>query len=269
MDDLFFVASKLVWPLIRPETLFMALLGLSLFSSWRRRNRLARGSLGVAFTGLVILAIFPLGDLAFAPLEARYPANPEVGDVAGIIVLAGGEDADRSAAWEQFLLNEAGDRFLAAIALAHRFPKAKVLYAGGTARLLETRPQKTSVAEAFFIDAGISQDRVLFETRSRNTAENATFSLEIARKAGPGRWILVTSAFHMPRAMAAFCTAGWTNLIPWPTDYRSGAFLDGIGWNLADNLHDLNAGVKDWIGLLAYRLTGKINQIFSDGCRPS
>jgi hypothetical protein len=61
----------------------------------------------------------------------------------------------------------------------------------------------------------------------------------------------------MPRAVASFCAAAWKGIVPWPTDYRSGGFVDRIGWNFADNLQYLNVGVREWIGLFAYRTTRK------------
>jgi uncharacterized SAM-binding protein YcdF (DUF218 family) len=82
-------------------------------------------------------------------------------------------------------------------------------------------------------------------------------SLELAPDNVEGDWLLVTSAFHMRRAVASFCAAGWKNIIPWPTDYRTGGFTDRIGWNFAFNLDDLNIGVREWIGLAAYSLTRK------------
>ena len=266
MDTLFFVASKLVWVLIRPETLLVVLLGLGLIALWRRHDRLARRCLGVAFTCLVLLSIFPLGDLALAPLESRYPGNPELKYVAGIIVFGGGEEPERSAALGKPLLNEAGERFLAAIALAHRFPKAKVLFTGGSPRVLGTGSHGGSVAETIFVGAGLSRERLLLEIRSRNTAENAVFSRELAKDEQSGSWILVTSAWHLPRAIATFCRAGWKNLVPWPTDHRSGAFGERIGWGLARNLEELNTGVKEWVGLLAYWLTGRVTARLPEGC---
>ena len=71
------------------------------------------------------------------------------------------------------------------------------------------------------------------------------------------RWVLVTSAFHMRRAVASFCAAGWKNIVPWPTDYRTGGFADRIGWNFAQNLNELNLGVREWTGLAAYSLTSR------------
>ena len=100
------------------------------------------------------------------------------------------------------------------------------------------------------------------ERRSRNTAENAEFSKAlVAPKAGE-RWLLVTSAFHMPRSIGLFRKAGFA-VEPYPVDWRVGGRDDLFtlpelrrltGWASVD------VGVREWIGLVAYRLTGKIDE---------
>jgi len=78
--------------------------------------------------------------------------------------------------------------------------------------------------------------------------------------------LLVTSAFHMPRSMGVFCAAGWTDITPYPVDHRTGAFSARSGWAFAANLEDLNVGVKEWVGLLAYRLTGRTHALLQPSC---
>lgn len=262
MDTVFFVAAKLVWALIRPETVFLVLLALSLLALFRGALVFARNCLGVALLGLMSVAVFPLGDLVLRPLEIRYPANPPLTDIAGIIVLGGGETPDQSALWDQPLINEAGDRYIAAILLARQYPDAMVLFTGGSGQLSGGDIQEASIAERIFLGAGLAPERLILEHQSRNTAENArnAFALvSVGADPPTGTWVLVTSASHMPRAVASFCAAGWTNLTPWPTDYQTARFSSGIGWDLAGHLDGLNRGVKEWVGLLAYRATGRIN----------
>jgi len=257
MDTLFFVASKLGWALIRPETLLVLMIAFGFFAVLRLRLGVARVCIGAGLAGLIVIAVFPVGNLVLRPLETRYPASPDPGNVAGIIVLGGGEDGLISEAWAQPTTGAAGERFLAGIALANRYPDAPLIFTGGSAQV-RGGPPGASIAEGIFLGAGIEPDRLGLESESRNTAENAQLSRELIIDYGEGSWLLVTSAFHMPRAVGSFCAAGWKNLLPWPTDYRSGAFASRIGWDLARNLDELNTGVKEWIGLVAYWVSGRV-----------
>ena len=254
MDTLFFTASKLIWVLVRPETLLVVLLvtgWLLLRVGWAR---LGQSISMVSILSVCVIAVFPVGDAFLSHLEKTYPTEPKVRKVAGIVVLGGAESDIQSSAWSQPNTGDAGDRFIIALALAHKHPEAIVLFTGGSGRLMRGA-SGAEIAQAIFIGAGLDKSRLILEGTSRNTAENATMSLELAPDNAEGDWLLVTSAFHMRRAVASFCAAGWKNIVPWPTDYRTGGFADRIGWNFAVNLNDLNIGVREWIGLAAYSLT--------------
>lgn len=257
---MFFVASKLIWALIRPETLILLLIAGGLFALWRGRRRLGFGLAGSGLFCFALIALLPLGELLIRPLEIRYPAKPPVSDVRGIIVLGGGEQSSRSHYWQMPLVNGAGDRFLAAIALANRFPEAKLIFTGGRGGLRQKGPGGDAVTQQIFLSAGLAPDRLMLEGKSRNTAENARFARDMLGGDTGGSWLLVTSAAHMPRAMQSFCAAGWTGLTAWPTDYRSLPLRPvwrRLDWRLPDNLITLDSAVHEWLGLLAYRLTGR------------
>lgn len=254
MQSTFFIASKLIWGVIRPETVLL----LSFATSWllvrKGRTRPAQAVSLIALLSCGLIAIFPVGDVVLSPLETTYPTEPEVRKVAGIVVLGGGESDIQSNAWSQPNTGDAGDRFITALALAHKYPEAIVLFTGGSGRL-KGGVSGAEIAQDIFLGTGLDNNRLIFDAASRNTAENATMSLELVPDNLDGDWLLVTSAFHMRRAVASFCAAGWKNIVPWPTDYRTGGFVDRIGWNFALNLDDLNIGVREWIGLAAYSLT--------------
>lgn len=258
MDSVFFIASKLIGALLRPDTwIVIALAGIVLALILQRR-RMAIWISSITLGLLVALSALPLGDLLLQPIERHYPANPSLDAVDGIIVLGGGEDARASAYWDQVQLNEGAERYTAAVALAQRFPEAQVLFTGGSGALRDVAGATTSeasIAKRFFLEQGIAPDRLLFEGQSRNTAENARLSLTLADPAADQTWVLVTSAFHMPRAMRSFEAAGWEGIVAWPVDYRTSGFGDGIGWDLTHNLSVLNTSIREHVGQLAYRLT--------------
>jgi uncharacterized SAM-binding protein YcdF (DUF218 family) len=174
--------------------------------------RLARPLLGQSFgLGAIlmtcVIAVFPVGDAVLSPLETTYPNEPDVRKIAGIIVLGGGESDIQSNVWSQPNTGDAGDRFIPALALAHKHPDAIVLFTGGSGRLMG-EASGADIARDIFLGAGLEDSRLILEGTSRNTAENATMSLELLPDNLDGEWLLVTSAFHMRRAAASFCAAG-------------------------------------------------------------
>jgi uncharacterized SAM-binding protein YcdF (DUF218 family) len=256
LDSLFFIASKLIWVLLRPETLFLLLFAAAWLFLRVGRARLGQSLSLVSILACCLISVFPVGDAVLSPLETTYPTEPEVRNVAGLIVLGGGQSDIQSNVWSQPNTGDAGDRFITALALADKHPEAVVLFTGGSGRLMGGASGAV-IARDIFLGAGLDKSRLILEGASRNTAENATMSLQLAPDNLDGEWLLVTSAFHMRRAVASFCAAGWRNIVPWPTDYRTGGFADRIGWNFALNLNELNLGVREWIGLAAYRLTSR------------
>ncbi|OWY06100.1 hypothetical protein B6V75_08420 [Thioclava sp. F1Mire-8] len=113
------------------------------------------------------------------------------------------------------------------------------------------------VMAAAFRETGVPQARLLLETRSRNTSENARFSYNLAQPEPGETWVLVTSAFHMRRAMASFERAGWEEVVPYPVDYRAVWFLEDTGWDFAGHLETLNLALKEWVGIWAYAASGR------------
>lgn len=259
MDTAFFVASKVIWGLLRADSWIVIGLGLTLLGLLTGRLRLARGAAGLTFAFVVTLAILPLGELLLRPLEARYPANPSLGRVDGIVVLGGGEETARSLLWDQVELNEGAERFTAAMALARAHPEARVIFTGGSGSLRDLGREMAGadVAEAFFAAQGLAPERLVLERASRNTAENARLSLALAAPQGGETWVLVTSAFHMPRAMGSFAAAGWPDLVAFPVDHRTEGFGRAAGWNLTANLMVLNTALREFVGRLAYGATGR------------
>lgn len=269
MDTLFFIASKLIWTLLKPGTWLVVLPGVLFFLTLADLKRAAVWTAGSGFLLVLTLSVFPVGDALLRPLESAYPADPGITEVAGIIVLGGGEATRHTGQWGLPQVNGGGDRFLAALALARRHPEARVLFTGGIGSILQDGPSGAQVAETLLLGSGLGKSRLVLEADSRNTAENAANSLALRPADDNGAWLLVTSAFHMPRAIETFCLAGWTNLVPWPTDYRTLSLKDGLGWNLIGNLENLEIALKEHVGLLAYRATGRASRDTVSSCLKS
>jgi uncharacterized SAM-binding protein YcdF (DUF218 family) len=256
---LFFVISKTLGIILLP-TNFMIGLGLIgvilLATRWRR---LGRRLMIVSLALLAICAWSPLGKLLLYPLETRFPAwDASKGAPDGIIVLGGPIDADLSVMHRRAVISAAGDRMIAAAVVAHRYPNARLLYSGGSANLLSNDAKEADFAADLFEGLGIARSRLLMERNSRNTLENAEFSGALVSPKPGERWLLVTSAFHMPRAVGLFRKAGFA-VEAYPVDWKLGRGADLITFsNLAgEGLGRTDAAVREWLGLFAYWAAGK------------
>lgn len=257
MENLFFYSSKIVWLFVSPDSIIFLWLGVSTLLLWRHEIHLARRSFTCLILALLFMGLFPVGDWALVPLETKYPHNPTLDRVDGIIVLAGGEDARLSDIWNQVVLSDSTERNLSFVTLARLYPSAKLVYAGGSGSLSYQDLKASDVAQQLFSEQLLSVPNVIFERDSRNTYESVLFSTNIVAPTPDETWVLVTSAFHMKRSVASFCKLDWS-VKPYPVDFRtSGSYMFGMGWNLSSSLAKLSIAMKEYLGLFAYRITGR------------
>ena len=226
------------------------------------------GALGIASIVLsallLIIACFTTtGLVSLEPLEARFVRPIAPSDVDAIVVLGGAFDPYVSAARHISELADSGDRFVEAVRLARLYPNAKIVVTGGIGELLGSGDTDAAISQRFFPDMGISADRLVIEPNSRNTAENAEFTKPLLASINAQTVLLVTSAFHMPRAVGSFRKAGMS-VIPWPTDYKTTGTV-GLGItvdNPVGNAGALSIAIKEWVGLVSYWLGGKTDALF-------
>lgn len=266
-ESAFFLLSKIAWVVISPDALLLIFVLLLWIVVWRGEGRLAKLGFSVLATILLALALIPSGKWLLSPLETRFANNPELpGDVNGIIVLGGAENIVLSAYWKQAEMNEASERIFAFLALARRYPQAKLVFTGGSGAVLHQEHKSADIARIVLSELGMDVSRIIFERNSRNTHENAVLSKQLARPQRGEKWILITSAFHMPRSVGVFCKAEWP-VTPYPVDHRTkGDKLLQLGMSLSGHLGDLGLAIREWLGLLTYYLTGKTAQILPSGC---
>jgi uncharacterized SAM-binding protein YcdF (DUF218 family) len=195
--------------------------------------------------------------------QSRFPSwDPARGAPDGIIVLGASIEADISAAHGTPVVRTAPDRIIAAAALALRYPNARVVFTGGSANLLSNDAREADFAGEVFEGLGIARSRLTMERRSRNTQENAEFSKALVNPKPGERWLLVTSGYHMPRSVGLFRKAGFP-IEAYPVDWRVGG-RDGLfafSNRALEGLWRTDAGVREWMGLIAYRATGKIDEL--------
>jgi uncharacterized SAM-binding protein YcdF (DUF218 family) len=258
-----FVLSKFLGFFVLPSNAMVVagLAGLVMM----QRKRTARAGRGVVAAALVLLLAFgllPFGKLLMVPLEERFPPwDAARGTPDGIVVLGGAIDpdvADRPGSG----LNEAAERITAAIGLARRYPAAKILYSGGNI-LPSPGASEARAAAALFESFGIPASRLVLEDQSRTTAENAAFSRLLVMPKPGERWLLVTSAWHMPRAVGAFRKAGFP-VEAYPVDYRTpGMARWWMPFSLISiGLRHTDIAMREWFGLPAYWLTGRRSALF-------
>ncbi|MBD0416323.1 YdcF family protein [Oryzicola mucosus] len=266
---MFFYLSKIFWFFAQPLNFVILLLFIGVVAGLLGRRRVFMSCATVALLILVLGVWTSLGAMLMTPLEDRYQRPEPPAAIAGIIVLGGGFEGAINLARGGYELNSGGDRFVETAILARRYPEAKVVVSGGNGSMVLDGEGDADTAPRLLEALGVERGRLVLENRSRNTYENAEFSKQLVAPQPQDTWLLVTSAFHMPRSMALFEKAGF-KVTPWPTDYRTSG-EEGVGVfadNAIDSIQNVTLGMREWIGLLAYWLSGRIDEPFpgpSDG----
>ena len=261
---MFWLASKLFWLVFHPLSLAMLFVTFGLLLSFRRRQGLGLSLTGFGLAILLVSGLTSIGALLMQPLEARHArpdAFPE--NAVGVIALGGGTENEISAARQSYELAGAGERFVEAVRLALAHPDLPVLVTGGIGSLSGAGESDADSSARLFEAFGLGAPQIRYESRSRNTYENAVNAAALFDPQPGETYVLITSAFHMPRSMALFRKAGF-DVVPWPVDFRTtgetGFMLD-IG-DATDNIDLTATAMREWIGLVAYWATGRIDSIF-------
>jgi uncharacterized SAM-binding protein YcdF (DUF218 family) len=261
----FFYVSKIFWMIASPINLLLLAALIGVLLCFGPRARFGRGLALAAILILAVAATLPLGALLIAPLEDRFPLpQPDLAAPEGIIVLGGAIDDGVSRARGETVFDEGGERLTEAVVLAKRFPKARVVYTSGSSSFTGETSTEALQARKLMSQMGIAPERVTIEDKSRNTDENARFTAAIVHPEPSQRWIVVTSAFHMPRAMGLFEKAGFHPIAypvafrtrgQWPADLR-------LRFDPVRSLRTFEIAVHEWVGLAAYWASGRIDHLF-------
>jgi len=258
-----FVVSKIAGFFAIPSNLIilMGIVGVLLL-----HTALARAARRLVIASLVLLAIAglsPIGNILILPLEQRFPVwDASRGAPDGIVVLGGAVTADIAAARNDVALNEAAERMTATVELARRYPNARIIFSGGDGSIAYSG-NESEAALRLFDRLGLATGRVTVEDQSRNTFENAVLSKQIAAPKPGERWLLVTSAYHVPRAMGIFRMAGFP-VEAYPVDWRTRGAEDAVRPfpTLAEGLRRTDTAVREWAGLVVYWLSGRSSELF-------
>jgi uncharacterized SAM-binding protein YcdF (DUF218 family) len=258
---MFFILSKTAAFLILPSNLLfvLGLAGLALTTTrWRRVGaRLAVAS----FILLATIGFLPLGELLTHVLESRFPPwDPTRGTPDGVVILGAEISAELSRDRTEPELEGSAARIIAMAKLARTYPNARIVYSGGDPSLFGNQLPETDFVYPLLDILGIAHKRVLLERRSRNTAENAAFTKDMVKPKPGERWLLVTSAQHMPRAIGCFRRVGFP-VEAYPVGWRTGAEASVMPERrLSDGLTRFDFAAREWTGLFVYWLTGKTTE---------
>jgi uncharacterized SAM-binding protein YcdF (DUF218 family) len=260
---MFFLLSKSVAFLLLPSNI---LIGLAVVGAVLLATGKKPAGTGLALTSIILLAIagwWPTGNLLIHALENRFPPwNSNRGAPDGIVVLGGAVESRLSREFGEPLIGGDGNRIIALGKLARAYPDARIIYSGGDSSLLGNQPPEAEFVYQVLDNLGVPRGRMLLEPRSRNTAENAAFSKALANPRAGERWLLVTSAQHMPRAVGCFRRVGFA-VEAYPVGWRTGPHLKlGAPLAFGEALARFDSATREWIGLLVYWATGKTEELF-------
>lgn len=256
-----FDLSKLIQTFIEPANAFALLLlvaALLAVSRWESVAAKARRFILFLALVLAVTAAFPVGEWGLMPLENRFAATPLPEKIDGIIMLTGDENPSRSEGRGQPLAGEyASARYIRLAALARHYPKARIVIVGDTAPNFKSKTTTQSLAREIIADMGIDASRVSFEKESRTTDENAALTVRMLKAEKSENWLLLTSAYHMPRSVLCFEHYGM-KVAPAQTGYLTASHVHwGFNLDLTKQFGLLRLAAHEYYGLIGYRLTGK------------
>lgn len=251
---------RLLWDIFQPSNSLFLLFALGFASRLAGRRRIAAWLMSLSVVIFAAIMVLPVSSYLMVRLETRFPAPALPEHVDGVISLGGALNSRTSDRWQRPQINDHAERLTEAVALSRRYPEATLLISGGHYDPDDRLPE-AGIARDLLVELGHPLDRTLLEEKSRTTWENGVLGREVANPKPGQRWVLVTSAFHMPRAVGVFRKLGW-QVIPYPVDYvtdgtTSGSFVS-VGYRLAQ----FDFVVREWMALVAYHLKGRTSELF-------
>ena len=249
---MFFIISKLLSFCITPIIWVIVLLFLALFSKNKSRKKIF---LIASFATLLLFSNSFILDRAMYVWEIPATPTEKLGKYDVGIVLGGMTDYNEQLKRVQFL--RSSDRLFQAIALYKKGIIKKILISGGSGSILHPDILEAALLKKYLINIGLPDSVILMEDKSKNTYQNAVFSKPILQKSAPnGNYLLITSGFHMRRALACFKKQG-IPVSPYSTDLYSGPMkweFDYLFVPDATALNNWNVFLHEMIGCITYKI---------------
>jgi uncharacterized SAM-binding protein YcdF (DUF218 family) len=258
---MYVVLSKLFWFFASPSSILTLLIlaGMAMMGMTHRRRGLPLIALSAA--GIAILWILPVGEWVLMPLEARFPQPRLPERIDGIVLADGFVSIRQTIHWHQVRLGSPG-QLVAAAELAQRYPSARIVLTAGESTLSLTGHSEAEFAREVLISLGVCPSRIMWEPQARNKYENARASYDLAHPEPGETWVLVASAFQMPRVVGAYRRAGWTGVIAYPVDYQTPDFRLEPAFNLPVQMMRFDLAIREWLGLLIYWALDRSSELY-------
>jgi uncharacterized SAM-binding protein YcdF (DUF218 family) len=261
---MYFYLAKTVGFFAVPSNLIISIVALGLLL-WA--SRFPRAGKRITVAGLLALLIggmTPLGTALLLPLEDRFPQwDAADGPPDGIVVLGGVLNTYISRERHDITFGPSAERLITAIELLRQYPAARIVFSGGNSNLISPDTPESDLAVRFLARSGVASDRIFVDPAARNTMENAVNAKRVAAPKPGERWLLVTSAFHMPRAVGLFRAAGFP-VEAYPVDWKTGSWRDvrALPASMLSGFGHLNIAVHEWVALFIDWMMGRTSALF-------
>ncbi|MCA0371164.1 MAG: YdcF family protein [Proteobacteria bacterium] len=235
--------------LINPTNVIVSLLCIGFIFMFLKRRALGATFFGLGLGCFILVGMMPLGPWALSFLENRFPVPQTLPqDAAGFIILGGSFDTPLASKRGATSYTRAGGRFYEALRVVSKAPTLPVLFSGGGVSWPGVKSESQTARE-ILRDLHIPADRFLFEDKSKSTWENASQSFKLIHPQPQDKWILITSAVHMPRAVENFRRAGW-HVIPFCVDYLGAPHVAWEPFAIHKNITSWSHAMREIVSLM-------------------
>ena len=253
-----FYLSKILWLIVNPFNIFIFITLFTMFLYLINFRRISLIIYLINFIFIALISFLPIGSYLTYIIEKEFHTNTKIPErVDGILILGGATNPLLFKEFDQISLNGSAERLVESVMIIRKFEKAKVIFSGGSGIVNRSDLGHSQVAKLFYKKMGVDINKIFFEDKSRNTHENIIYSKKIAKPKKNENWLLITSAFHMKRALLIAEKNNW-KLIPYAVDFKNiKEFKLTPNLNLLSNLNSFQSGLHEWLGLVSYYIMGR------------
>ena len=251
--------SKILPVFVMPLSVVLLLLLVGLMFLRKGRRKTSGGFLSLALVLLWTASMPLVANLLYGNIESQYPPQPlDRVPAGGCVIVLGGVVGAPIPPRVDIEFNEAVDRVYKTAELYRAGKAPYVIVTGGNQPWTKSGTAEAELIRDVLMGWGVPEDVIFLEGSSRNTRENALYSRNIINSINCEQPLLVTSAAHMPRALAAFNSVG-LRVTPVSTDVRVAdtgfpALVEFMP--SAQALAMTSDAIREWIGQWVYSMKG-------------